>query len=89
MHAQQRWPSTSAAASKITHGYVCTRWHDFFKVEEVLVPWSPARETMEGVACRRMDFQAIDDVLHSQFSFSWDDVDTMGAHKVHALAVLC
>lgn len=64
------------------------RWHDFFRVEDVLVPWAPGREAMEGAACRRMDFQAIDELLHRHFSFSWNDVDAMGVHKVHAFAVL-
>ncbi len=53
------------------------------------MPWAPGREAMEGTACRRMDFQAIDELLHRHFSFSWNDVDAMGAHKVHALASLC
>lgn len=59
------------------------RWHDFFRVEDVLVPWSKGRELIEGVTCRRMGFQDIDVLLDRRFSFSWNDVDAMGAHKVH------
>ncbi|KAK9901330.1 hypothetical protein WJX75_007057 [Coccomyxa subellipsoidea] len=57
-------------------------WHDFFRVEDVLVPWSQGREAVEGVACQRMGFQDIDELLHRHFSFSWNDVDAMGAHKL-------
>ncbi|BDA45365.1 hypothetical protein COCOBI_07-1520 [Coccomyxa sp. Obi] len=65
--------------------YKCSEgggWHDFFRVEDVLVPWAPGREAMEGTTCRRMDFQAIDDLLHRHFSFSWNDIDAMGVHKL-------
>ncbi len=80
---------TSATACTNHMGWCMHRWHDFFEVEDVLVPWAPGREAMEGAACRRMDFQAIDLLLHKHFSFSWNDVDAMGVHKVDALAVPC
>jgi hypothetical protein len=72
--------------SALEHVGCCMhRWHDFFRVEDVLVPWSQGREAVEGVACRRMGFQDIDELLHRHFSFSWNDVDAMGAHKVRSV----
>lgn len=46
------------------------------------MPWSPAREMLEGGPCRRMSFEDIDQLLHQQLSFSWNDIDQMGVHKV-------
>jgi hypothetical protein len=50
--------------------------------QDLLVPWSPAKEEAAGEACEHVTFSDVDYVLHTRLKVGWDSFNAEGAARV-------
>ncbi|CAL8466399.1 g5935 [Coccomyxa elongata] len=56
-------------------------FHDFFKYDEHLVPWSAAKEAAAGDRCRRVSFYEIDQLIYNTLKVPFYQLDIIGIQR--------